>query len=44
MTRFKTDENFHPEVASFLRANGHDAVTVWDQGMHGEPDQHLAEV
>ena len=42
--RFKTDENLHPEAASFLRANGHDAVTVWDQGMQGEPDLHLAGV
>ena len=44
MMRLKADENLHPEVASFLRENGHDALSVWDQGMQGEPDQHLAEV
>jgi hypothetical protein len=28
--RFKTDEDLHPELAVFLRENGHDALTVWD--------------
>ena len=42
--RFKADENLPPEVAAFLRDNGHDALTVWDQGMRGEPDERLAAV
>jgi len=40
--RFKTDENLHPELAEFLRENGHDAITVWDQGLRGRPDSDLA--
>jgi predicted nuclease of predicted toxin-antitoxin system len=40
--RFKTDENIHPELAEYLRENGHDALTVWDQGMRGRPDSDLA--
>jgi predicted nuclease of predicted toxin-antitoxin system len=42
--RFKTDENLHPELAAFLRENGHDAVTVWDQGLRGRSDTDLAAV
>lgn len=42
--RFKTDENLHPDVAGFLRAKGHDALTVWDQGLRGRPDADIAEV
>jgi len=42
--RFKADENLPLEVAAFLRDHGHDALTVWDEGMRGEPDQHLAKV
>jgi hypothetical protein len=44
MIRFKADENLPPEVAAFLREHGHDALTVWDQRMRGEPYQHLAKV
>ena len=44
MTLFKIDENLHPEVAPFLRDHGHDAVTVWDQGMRGTPDVTLADL
>ncbi|MDD4890207.1 MAG: DUF5615 family PIN-like protein [Phycisphaerae bacterium] len=39
--RLKTDENIHPEVAVALRRRGHDALTVWDQGMRGAPDDDL---
>ena len=35
--RFKTDENLPPEAAAFLRDNGHDAQTVWDQRMQASP-------
>ena len=41
--RFKTDENLHPEVAAFLRDLGHDALTVWDQGLRGKSDSGIAE-
>lgn len=44
MIPFKIDENLHPDVAPFLRDYGHDAVTVWDQGLRGTPDANLAEV
>jgi len=42
--RFKTDENLHPQVADWLRSQGHDAVTVWDQNLRGESDLRVAEV
>jgi predicted nuclease of predicted toxin-antitoxin system len=42
--KFKTDENVHPDLAARLRADGHDAVTVWDQSMRGRPDADLASV
>ncbi|HUY31318.1 MAG TPA: DUF5615 family PIN-like protein [Pirellulales bacterium] len=32
---FKTDENLHPKAADLLRQNGHDALTVYDQGLRG---------
>lgn len=41
--RFKTDENLHPEVAELLRQRGHDAMTVWDQGLRGHPDSEITE-
>jgi len=41
--RFKTDENLHPDVAVFLRNRGHDALSVWDEGLRGRPDPDLAE-
>jgi predicted nuclease of predicted toxin-antitoxin system len=42
--RFKTDENLHPELDLFLREEGHDALTVWDEGLRGRPDTDLAVV
>ncbi|MBI4603738.1 MAG: DUF5615 family PIN-like protein [Planctomycetes bacterium] len=41
--RFKTDENVHPEAAAFLRSAGHDAITVWDQGLKGCADPTVAD-
>lgn len=41
--RFKTDENLHPEVAEFLRRHGHDAVSVWDEGLRGTKDVQIIE-
>lgn len=44
MTRFKIDENLHPDLASFMRQYGHDVVTVWDEGLSGTSDENLAHV
>lgn len=41
--RFKTDENLHPEVAEFLGRDGHDAATVWDEGLQGTKDARIIE-
>jgi len=42
--RFKTDENLHPEAADLFRQNGHDALTVYDQGLRGHDDGDIAAV
>ncbi len=42
--RFKTDENLPIEVADDLRRTGHDALTVADQQLAGQPDVRVAEV
>lgn len=42
--RFKADENLPIEVADLLRQAGHDASTVVEQRMAGEPDPGLAAV
>ncbi|MGH9448493.1 MAG: DUF5615 family PIN-like protein [Terriglobia bacterium] len=42
--RFKTDENLHPDVAAFLREEGHDVLTVWDQELQGKSDKRVVEV
>ncbi len=36
--KFKVDENLPAEIAADLRAAGHDADTVPDQGLAGSPD------
>jgi len=41
--RFKIDENLHADVAEALRAHGHDAQTVFDEGLRGRPDPDIAE-
>ena len=38
---FKVDENLPAEVAADLRAAGHDAETVHDEGLSGSPDSIL---
>jgi predicted nuclease of predicted toxin-antitoxin system len=40
--RFKVDENLPIEVADLLRAAGHDAATLNDQGVGGAKDPDLA--
>jgi predicted nuclease of predicted toxin-antitoxin system len=42
--RFKVDENIHPDVALLLRWAGHDALTVWDEGLRGRDDSEIATV
>ena len=42
--RVKLDENLPVEAAELLREAGHDAVTVLEQGMGGEPDPNVAAV
>jgi len=41
--RFKIDENLHDDVAEALRLHGHDAQTVFDEGLRGHPDPEIAE-
>ena len=42
--RFKVDENLPIDVAEILRANNHDAMTIFDQEMAGQPDLKVASV
>ena len=39
--RFKVDENLPAEVAESLRASGHVADTVEDEGLRGAPDEKV---
>jgi predicted nuclease of predicted toxin-antitoxin system len=42
--RLKVDENLPVEVADLLRAAGHDAATVNDEGVGGATDPDLADL
>ncbi|MEX1040685.1 MAG: DUF5615 family PIN-like protein [Pirellulaceae bacterium] len=42
--QFKIDENLPVEVAESLRQVGHDALTIHDQQMVGQPDLQVAVV
>jgi predicted nuclease of predicted toxin-antitoxin system len=42
--QFKVDENLHVEIAESLRVEGHDAMTVADQGLVGKEDEIVAEI
>jgi len=44
MPTFKVDENLPAEAAEVLVSAGHDAVTVGDQRMSGQPDTNVATV
>ena len=44
MLKFKVDENLPTEAAELLTGAGHDAVTVRDQRMAGQPDANVATV
>ena len=41
---FKFDENLHPDAAEMFAKAGHDALTVYDQGLRGHGDDDVAEV
>jgi len=40
--RFKIDEILPDEAAESLRNAGHDALTIYDQQMVGDPDPQVA--
>jgi predicted nuclease of predicted toxin-antitoxin system len=42
--RFKIDENLPIEAAPLLEAAGHEAATIHDQQMVGQPDPNVASV
>ena len=42
--KFKLDENLPTELAADLRALGHDAETVLDEGLRGAADSTLVQV
>lgn len=44
MAKFKIDENLPIEVAEVLKTAGHDAMTIFDQGMVGDLDPKVASV
>lgn len=44
MLKFKVDENLPVEAAALLAGAGHDALTVGDQHMAGQPDASIAAV
>jgi predicted nuclease of predicted toxin-antitoxin system len=44
MLKFKVDENLPIEAAELLAHAGHDAVTVGEQRMMGQPDTKVAAV
>ncbi len=41
--QFKMDENLHPDLAEYFRERGHDAVTVWDEGLRGRSDRDIVD-
>jgi predicted nuclease of predicted toxin-antitoxin system len=44
MMQFKIDENLHADTAGLLRQHGHDALTVFEQGLRGYADTDIATV
>jgi predicted nuclease of predicted toxin-antitoxin system len=42
--QFKIDENLHSDAAELLRQQGHDALTVFEQGLRGEDDTNIASI
>lgn len=44
MLLFKIDENLPVELAAMLNTAGHDALSVYDQKLEGEPDKVVSKV
>lgn len=42
--KFKIDENLPSQIATLLKSAGHDAETVFDEGLVGSTDQNIIEV
>ena len=42
--RFKIDENLPPEVAELLRQEGHEALTIFEQGLRSHTDAEVIAV
>ncbi|MFO0871100.1 MAG: DUF5615 family PIN-like protein [Pirellulales bacterium] len=42
--KFKIDENLPVEIVTLLRDAGHDALSIHDQRMVGQPDRQVATV
>lgn len=42
--KFKIDENLPSEIKHLLTQAGHDALTVKDQGLSGNPDTNIAAI
>jgi predicted nuclease of predicted toxin-antitoxin system len=42
--KFKLDENLSPALASMFAAAGHDAHSVIEQALGGQPDDHVLDV
>jgi predicted nuclease of predicted toxin-antitoxin system len=42
--RFKLDENLPVDLAKIFRTAGHDASSVFEQGLSGEQDQTLLQI
>jgi len=44
MLHFKIDENLPAELVGMLTAAGHDALSVYDQKLEGEPDEVVSKI
>ena len=42
--KFKLDENVGRRGLEFLKASGHDVMTVWDQGLRGVTDEEVFQI
>lgn len=42
--KFKIDQNLPLEFEAILAASGHDAISVFNQGLNGAPDERIASV
>jgi len=42
--KFKLDENLSPSLAGIFTASGHDAHSITDQHLNGQPDDRVIDV